>query len=824
LVPEAIWKTGVKPMEKALIRQYLANIMFLFKSQKRSHPNEQPVFQEICRRLRASEDDLQAAAALCADEAFAVRPVGSDSDRLANLRDFVAVAWADGVFMNLEKHTIRRFAKELGVTQAEMNKMVAEAKRQQKDGKKESEGKRQGTGLPAVGEEPRIGINYAHVLRELSVNSQRPCEVIRELISNAYDARATEIRYYPLVQQGLTGFIFFDNGEGMSHEDRPSGISPYEAFFSIGYSTKTLDEHIGYKGQGSKLCFACGRFLLITRCAGESAWRYKEVDNPRERLNVGADIVPQVTSAPWELLHGMVGTNPSKSTSNVLHSLDETFFKEQFVTGSMLVVLKFDVGKKFSKFFGTKNGTETKVDKSRKHETSYLWNYIRFYTRHGDVRILNAETTGFSVKHITHVEGPIRKSMEPAKLMVWVDERVGPEKERFGDQLKEVPAGFPYLRKHTGEAPLDPKYVSQLRSGRFYARHAGTFEYEGRPFSWILVVDGNRRALDEYDTLGRERSRRSGIPLSDQRGSYLCSHGMKICEFKDLFSLVGGDYEILAEPKAFRHYLFLLNGPFELVTDRNSIKQSDEALLSDSDFHTRIKKALDGIRNGGTDMRDGVDHNGVFRSLLDRLTNDVQLLALEKELAKINRVKKDLCRRPQFTIKTGPLAGKPFVYPDAGEENWVGVLYTLLAHFVSAEEKYAASVYRDLWVRPINMSGVSIDALALPLVMQGIPEAAVGGLEYKLTFSHKDTFNHPLLAVQQIACWEFSTPPVDKARVEDDFDYMGFVHLNEKYDSRVAYEITKIQRSDRTDLVIGAKIKVVSLKELIRETFDCEME
>jgi len=647
--------------------------------------------------------------------------------------------------------------------------------------------------------------------------------VIRELIFIANDAPATEIRYYPLVQQGLTGFIFFDNGDGMSLVKGPKGISPYEAFFSIGYSTKTLDEHIGYKGQGSKLCFACGRFLLITRCAGESAWRCKEIDNPREKLNIGADIVPKVTSVPWDELRKMIGTNPTRSTSNMLHSLNETFFKERFNTGSMIVVLKFDVGK-FSKLFGFKNKTETKVDKSRKHETSYLWNYIRFCTRHGDVRILDAENTGFSAKHTTHVEGPIRHSMEPARLMVWVDEGAGPDKERFEDQLKEVPVGFPYLHKHTGEAPLDPKYVSQLRSGRFYARHAGTFEYEGRPFSWVLVIDGNRRALDEYDTLGRERSQRSGIPLSDQRGSYLCSHGIKICEFKDLFSRVGGDYEILAEPKAFRHYLFLLNGPFELVTDRNTIKQSDEALLSDSDFHTRIKKALDGIRNGGTDIRDGVDHNGVFRSLLDRLTNDVQQQALEKELAKIDRVKKDLCRRPQFTIKTGALAGKPFVYPHGGEENWVGVLYTLLAHFVTAEEKYAASPYSDLWVRPINMSGVSIDALALPLDMQGIPEAAVRGLEYKLTFSHEDVFNHPLLAVQQIACWEFSVPPVDKARVEDDFDYMGFVHINEKYDSRVAYEITKIQRSDRTDPALGAKIKVVCLKELIRETFDCEME
>ena len=237
--------------------------------------------------------------------------------------------------------------------------------------------------------------------------------MIRELISNAYDARASEIRYYPLLQKGLTGFIFFDNGEGMSQERGRKRISPYEAFFSIGYSTKTLDEHIGYKGQGSKLCFACKRFLLVTRCKGESAWRYKEIDNPREKLRLDADIVPEVTSAPWELLRNMVGSNPSKSTANILESLNESFFKETFITGSMIVVLGFEAGTRFARFFGTKPDSGTKVDKSRKHEMSYIWNYIRLYTRHGDVRILNAETTGFSATHVVHLETPTIQSMAP---------------------------------------------------------------------------------------------------------------------------------------------------------------------------------------------------------------------------------------------------------------------------------------------------------------------------------------------------------------------------------------------------------------------------
>ncbi|MDE5085948.1 MAG: hypothetical protein O4805_01820, partial [Trichodesmium sp. St16_bin2-tuft] len=51
-------------------------------------------------------------------------------------------------------------------------------------------------------------ISYNHILSELSVNRQDPCEVIRELISNSYDANASQIQIYPLLQE--KGFIFFD--------------------------------------------------------------------------------------------------------------------------------------------------------------------------------------------------------------------------------------------------------------------------------------------------------------------------------------------------------------------------------------------------------------------------------------------------------------------------------------------------------------------------------------------------------------------------------------------------------------------------------------
>jgi len=675
-------------------------------------------------------------------------------------------------------------------------------------------------------------INYFHVLAELSVNSKYPCEVIRELISNSYDARATELRYYPLLQPELEGFIFFDNGTGMSHTTQVNGTSPYESFFSIGYSTKTLGDCIGYKCQGAKLAFACKKFLLITRCEDEEEWRYKIIANPREELTKDTDISPHHTSEPWIILRENITRKPNKNTQRIFHTLGQDFFETSFRSGTMIVVLGFEGSgsgqETFSRYFGTKNDLATIQGGIPKYEFSYLWNYIRFYTRHGDVRILNADQTGFSNRHRDIVEAPVVRQTPPPRFDIWVDENIDAGKDGFMDQLKEIPAGFPYLEKPKG-IPLGPKDVAQISSARFCARHAGTSEHNDQIYTWILAIDGNRKALDEYITLNRSgKSPRSGLSLTEQRGIFLCSQGIKICAFPKLFENPdpGTDdkYSTLSESKATPHFLFLLDGPFELVTDRNNVKASDINTLMDSNFRQHLRKALNGIYNGGEAKRDGIDHNAVFHSLIDRLGADIVSSVVERELTKIEGTKKGLPERGCFTIKSGPLQEQSFVYPGEGEENWVGALYTLFSHLAPQTAKYPQSGYKDLWVRPVNMAGVSIDALALPVGVKGIPRDHLKGLEYKRRFSHEDTFNHPLLALHYIVCWEFLKAPEEGTWVHDSFDYMGRIAFSDSYDPRIAYELAKIQQKDRTNPKQGHVVKVISLKELIKDTFDCEME
>lgn len=671
----------------------------------------------------------------------------------------------------------------------------------------------------------RPRIKYSHVLHELSVNSKNPCEVLRELVSNSYDAQATEIRYYPLLQKNprLEGFIFFDNGIGMSVESPDNYTVPaYEAFFSIGHSTKIEGDCIGYKCQGAKLAFACRTLTVITRSKGEAQWRHKTVHNPRQELDQDTDLTPEYTERPWDVLNRQVGKNATIKTKRILHSLSEDFFRQNFYHGTMLIILGFET-KPFDRYFGAKAESDPKYikEKDRKQEGSYLWNYIRFFTRHGDVRVLNSADTGFSDFHTSVIEYPVTKKQSAPEVLVWIDKDIDESDERFSSQLVRIPPGYPYLRKPV-KTPAGPKQITSLRNGRFYARHAGTFEYNDEYYTWILAIDGHQRALDEYESLNRHGAPRSGLKLSDQRGVHLCAQGIKICNYNELFEGLS-DYEILSNPKAVPHYIFLLDGPFHLVTDRNAVTNSDLKTLSDGSFRKEIGKALDSIAQGGEDLRDGIDHNAVFVALVDRLKNDIPDHNLKTRLHKQEQLKKDLPERGYFTILSGALEGKSFVYPANNEENWVGALYTLFSHFAPSEPKFESSNLQDLWVRPINMANKGLDAHALPIDVDGLPKDKMKGLEYKLKFDPSVRFNHPLISVDYIVCWDFALEADKDTKVRDDFDYIGTVKLPEESNGSVFYTLTNIMQYDRSNPKKGHEIKVISLKRLIEATFDCEM-
>jgi len=630
-------------------------------------------------------------------------------------------------------------------------------------------------------------ISYTHILSELSVNRKDPCEVIRELISNSYDASASRIDIYPLLQPQYQGFIYFDNGTGLSEKEEINGITPYRAFFSIGKSTKIRGQFIGYKCQGSKLCFASKKITLITRCEDDKNWRSISLDNPKLNLNQEYNIESKEDLSPWETVKNLF-THADIHTTNILEKLKEDFFEKQFSKGAMIIVHNLEV-ENFSDFYDSEEDGTT--------QWSYLKHYIRFNTKHGDMRILRPDETGFpDDKLVSFKKSPGYN--EDCELYLWT-----------GNKLENVKAGYPYLAKPDDQDQLQiksPAKISKLNDGRFFGREAYTFHSRNTAYCFTLAIDGNRRALDKYGELDRRGKKKSGIRLTDQRGTFICSGGVKICEYNEIFEHSKlAHYAVLGTASGKSHYIFMINGTFDVVTNRNSLTDTALGILKDDSFIDHIKKFFEKAQK-----------NPVFRELIDRLNKDDADLKLDAYSTKLTNLKEGIQYRTRFTVHDiDQLKGKFLVEPSGGEEHWVGALYTMFAHLVPPESQYA-----HIWLRPLTFSGMGIDSVAVPMGEKGLAPKIQKALEYKYNLSHNDVFNHPLMLTEQIVCWEMD-PPEENQQITDSYEYFGKVSLPEELNG-IGYKIINIQGLDgQWD---GGEIKVISLKKLIDKTFNCQWD
>lgn len=632
-------------------------------------------------------------------------------------------------------------------------------------------------------------ISYTHVLSELSVNRKDACEVIRELISNSYDAEASRIEIYPILQN--PGFIFFDNGTGLNEINEINGVTPYKAFFSIGKSTKTIGTSIGYKCQGSKLCFASQKITLITKCKDEEDWRYISIDNPKLNLNPNFSIQSHRSNTPGQILKDLF-LLPDERTVRILDYLGEDYFLNNFSHGAMIIVQGLEV-EDFSYYYGTDvdgiNGSE---------KSSYLRNYIRFNTKHGDVRVLRPNETEFPqapAESFKKTPG----SNEQCELYIWTK-----------GSLSKIPVGYPYLSKpdESNKAQIKkPFEVSRLRDGQFYSRRATTFQFEDRTYCLILAIDGNRRVLNNYDELDRRGQKRSGIRLTDQRGTFICSQGVKICSYNQIFEHSKlEDYALLGKDDGQSHYVFMINGSFELVTNRNDLSESALKILKNEVFIERIKNFFDKAMN----------ENEVFKQLVERLKKESESYRIDAYIQQLNELKDDIQNRTRFMVEDiEQIQGRWFVEPCIGEEHWVGSLYTLFSHFVPADSAYA-----NLWMRPTTFSGTGIDSIAVSIGENRLEASVHKSVEYKYTFSQSEEYNHPLIVNDYITCWDMQMPnPQNAEKIRDLYGYFGDISSTKELDG-IGYEITNIQSRDGE--FHPDNVKVISLKKLIDKTFRCK--
>ncbi|RQT40291.1 ATP-binding protein [Burkholderia contaminans] len=617
-------------------------------------------------------------------------------------------------------------------------------------------------------------IEFKHVLGELSVNRNDPCEVIRELISNSYDANAKNLFYAAL--QDTNGFIFFDDGEGLSTDKKINGITPWEAFFSIGKSTKKKGDAIGYKCQGSKLCFACARIFVASKISKKSnQWNYKIVENPRNNLDVDYDIDPTKTSDISEEIRGFIGT-VSSATSKALEALEKFTASPESGTGTLIIIGGLDT-ENFGKYF-TMNA---------KAPESYLYNYIRFYTRHGDIRKITADQ-GFTANQIAQIAQPAA-----ANFSVFSNKK-----------LFSIPFGYPYLDTMDADVNVKtPSQVSRLRDGRFFSRSAKSFSVGGNKYSIVFSVDGNRRAHEEYSNLARKGQSKSGIKLSDHRGVFVSVKGIKICKYLDLL-LSLEDYSILSEGDSPSHYAIIIDGDFDLVTNRNALSKKAYDTLSDPEFIKKVKEFLDAQRT----------KDKIFFELVSRLRRESSENLLNEQIEILNESRNNLKRRERFRIED--LSGKRhlFLSPLPGEEYLVGVLYAMLGYFVPVD-----SDYREYWRQIITFSTQGIDSLAYidPDSSNPLKAENIQAVEYKYEFNNFGPFNHALAVVDYIVAWEVNVDVNNPVR--DSFTCFGKIR---ETDIPFVWEIHDIENDEGGEY--PTVVRVIELKELIRQTFDTDFK
>lgn len=615
-------------------------------------------------------------------------------------------------------------------------------------------------------------IEFKHVLGELSVNRNDPCEVIRELISNSYDASASHIAYVPLKDR--QGFIFFDDGTGLDDSVMVNGITPWEAFFSIGKSTKKQGDSIGYKCQGTKLCFACARILVAStkdRKVGE--WKYKSVDNPRINLDTSFDITPDTSSDIESVLNAFVGTASADTASALKHVKDVLKGSKVSSAITLIVIDHLETEAYLKNFtFGTAPNE------------SYLYSYLQFYTRHGDVRHLSA-SQGFTASQRTQVSNGVKA----AEFSIFSD-----------GQAVNVPFGYPYLEKGNLDPNLKgPSQVARLRDGRFFSRAAKKFSVGPNKFSIIMAIDGNRRAHDEYPNLGRKGQGKSGIRLSDQRGLFIAVKGIKICKYPDLLTGLDG-YEVLSEGDATSHYTIIIDGDFDLVTNRSALSKRAYDTLVDPSFTSEVKKFLDAQRLS----------DNTFSELLSRLRRESSEILLNEQIELLETAKAEIKSRERIRVTDADKEHHFFLSPQPGEEYLVGILYSQ----ISALRRSGAS-FDKYWRRVITFSTQGIDSLGLrdERASQPLNEKNICSIEYKYEFNNSGPFNHALAVVDFIVAWAVNIDAT--GTVKDSFTCFG--KIEKVAGNNFEWEISDIENIDGG--TYDNKITVINLRELISQSF-----
>lgn len=125
-------------------------------------------------------------------------------------------------------------------------------------------------------------VNETQEFIEIANDFSNPLDLVREAISNAYDAKCTEIKIaFEVIKQygeSVLKITILDNGSGMTKEH-------LQRFFDLGNSTRRDDETaIGEKGHGTKVYFNSRR-IEVSTCTSNGEGFVAIMDEPFRNLH-----------------------------------------------------------------------------------------------------------------------------------------------------------------------------------------------------------------------------------------------------------------------------------------------------------------------------------------------------------------------------------------------------------------------------------------------------------------------------------------------------------------------------------------------------------
>ena len=107
---------------------YLANLVAVSRADGSVSPNETYAIETAQKRIGAKKTALRKADTLAQSDGFSPSMVGSFSVRIANLEDMIAVSLADGTLDHEEKPVVLTFAKNVGITNEQLQLILSEVR------------------------------------------------------------------------------------------------------------------------------------------------------------------------------------------------------------------------------------------------------------------------------------------------------------------------------------------------------------------------------------------------------------------------------------------------------------------------------------------------------------------------------------------------------------------------------------------------------------------------------------------------------------------------------------------------------------------------